>query len=585
MSYVAVSDADEAVLAGKFAVMRRVLNEAQWRVYLGAEADALDYGGVAAVARASGASQATVKKGLEESRDPAALAALGPGRSRRPGAGRPEAGNAQPGLGEALDELLEEGRRGDPVREIAWSTLSLRQIADRLAARGFTIGKDALARLMHAKGYSLRGMSRVLEGRQHPDRDAQFRHVNAMIAWFARRGEPVISVDAKKKEQLGPFRRDGRSWRPAGDPVRVRDHDFPDEELGKITPYGVYDVTANRGFVSVGASHDTGAFAVNAIRLWWQEEGQFRYEGAARLLVTCDCGGSNGYRCRQWKRELACLARETGLKISVCHFPPGTSKWNKIEHRLFCHITRTWSARPLMSAGEAVAGIAATVTSTGLKCTAVRDDGDYPEGIKVPGTDMRHLEQHAIIRHGPHPEWNYTIIPAPAPARGNPGPDGPGPAGPCPDLTAALAALAGLPAPDTSRLMLEWTAARTRQLTLARGRESLRPRGNGGYTRLSPDAILAAAACHLALGMPWALLARLHAVHPSSISVPAATAIPVLRQHGITRQPGTPRITTTARLHAAAAAAGITLTTPGETPQHHQNRHIPETSDTPETTS
>jgi hypothetical protein len=581
MCYVTVSEAGEAVLAAKFAVMRQILNEAQWRVYLGTEAGALDYGGVAAVARASEASQTTVKKGMEESRDPAALAALEPGRSRRPGAGRPKAAQAQPGLSAALDELLEDGRRGDPVREIAWSILSLRQIADRLASRGFTAGKDAVARLMRAKGYSLQGMSRVLEGRQHPDRDSQFRHVNAMIAWFRERRYPVISVDAKKKEQLGPFRRDGSSWRPAGDPVKVRDHDFPDEELGKITPYGVYDIAANRGFVSVGTSHDTGAFAVNAIRLWWQEEGQSRYEGAGRLLVTCDCGGSNGYRCRQWKRELAGLARETGLTISVCHFPPGTSKWNKIEHRLFCHITRTWKARPLMAADDAVAGIAATVTARGLKCAAVRDDRDYPEGIRVSDKDMRHLEEHAVIRHGPHPEWNYTIVPAPAPAPGSPGPAGP--AGPDPALTAALAALAGLPAPGQDRLLLEWTTARTRQLTLARGRPPLRDSGNGGYTRLSEAALLAAAACHVRLAMPWALLARLLGVHYTSISKPAAAAIPLLEKHGITRQPAGPRITTPGQLLDHAAAAGITLTIPAETPRNDETRHTTENSDTPET--
>jgi hypothetical protein len=244
MCYVAVSGADEAVLAGKLAVMRQVLNEAQWRVYLGSEAGVLGYGGVASVARASGASQATVQKGLEESRDPAALAGLGPGRSRRPGAGRPKAEDADPGLSRALDKLLEDGKRGDPVREVTWSILSLRQVADRLTRLGFTVRKDAVARLMRAKGYSLQGMSRVREGRQHPDRDRQFRHINAMIAWFRRRGYPVISVDAKKKEQLGPFHRDGRSWRPAGDPVQVMDHDFPDEKLGKITPYGVYDIAA-----------------------------------------------------------------------------------------------------------------------------------------------------------------------------------------------------------------------------------------------------------------------------------------------------------------------------------------------------
>jgi hypothetical protein len=223
-----------------------------------------------------------------------------------------------------------------------------------------------------------------------------------MIRAFRKAGHPVVSVDAKKKEQLGPYHRDGRTWRPRGDPVKVRDHDFPDEVLGKIAPYGIYDITANTGFVSVGTSHDTSAFAVNALRLWWQREGALRYPGASRLLVTCDAGGSNGYRCRLWKDQLAALAAGTGLKISVVHFPPGTSKWNKIEHRLFCHITRTWRARPLMTADDAVAGIAATVTSQGLKCTAVRDDAPYPEGAKVSDDRMRYLQDRVLVRHGPH---------------------------------------------------------------------------------------------------------------------------------------------------------------------------------------
>ena len=263
-------------------------------------------------------------------------------------------------------------------------------------------------------GYSLQGMSRVLEGKQHPDRDAQFRHINAMIAGFTAAGDPVVSVDAKKKEQLGPYHRPGRSWRPAGGPVKVRDHDFPDAQAGKVTPYGVYDIAANRGFVSVGTSHDTAAFAVNALRLWWRAEGAARYRAARRLLVTCDAGGSNGYTSRLWKDQLAVLAAETGLEITVCHFPPGTSKWNKIEHRLFCHITRTWRARPLMTREDAVAGIAATTTYQGLKCTAVLDAGDYPDGVKVSDQRMKHLQDRVIARHGAHGEWNYALRPAPA---------------------------------------------------------------------------------------------------------------------------------------------------------------------------
>jgi len=332
-------------------------------------------------------------------------------RCRRAGAGRPGAEEAQPGLRKALDGLLEDGKRGDPVSPLTWSVLSLRDLEQRMAALGFRCGKDAVARLMHEDGWSLQGMAKVLEGKQHPDRNAQFRHVNAMIAEFTAAGEPAVSVDGKKKEQLGPYHRDGRSWRPAGDPVEVRDHDFPDEELGKIAPYGVYDIAANRGFAAVGTSHDTAAFAVSAIRRWWLAEGLLRYPRAARLLVTCDSGGSNSSVSRLWKHELALLAAETGLEITVCHFPPGTSKWNRLEHRLFCHITRTWSALPLITREDAVAGIAATVTAKGLKCTAVLDDGDYPEGVQVSDQRMRHLESRVIGRSPFHGEWNYTIVP------------------------------------------------------------------------------------------------------------------------------------------------------------------------------
>ena len=321
---MAVSEADEAALAAKFAVMRPFLDERGWRVYLGTEARALGYGGIAAVARASGASETTVAAGAAEAADEGALAALDPGRSRRPGAGRPRAEDVQRGLKEALDGLLEEGRRGDPMSALTWNTLSLRDIARQMAALGFGWSKDTVARLMRADGYSLQGMSRVLEGRQHEDRDAQFGHINAEIAEAMAAGDPVISVDAKKKEPAGPYYRDGRSWRRRGDPVRVRDHDFADRELGRVVPYGIYDIAANRGFVSVGTSHDTAAFAVAALRLWWQREGSARYPRARRLLVVCDAGGSNSARCRLWKDQLAVLAAGTGLQITVCHFPPGT---------------------------------------------------------------------------------------------------------------------------------------------------------------------------------------------------------------------------------------------------------------------
>jgi Rhodopirellula transposase DDE domain len=446
------------------------------------------------------------------------------------------------------------------VAELTWCSLSLRDLEREMAARGFRCGKDAIARMLREDGYSLQGMSRVLEGKQHPDRDAQFRHINAMIAAFQDAGDPVVSVDTKKKEQLGPFHRAGRAWRPAGDPVRVRDHDFPDEELGKIAPYGVYDIAANRGFVSVGTSRDTAAFAVNALRLWWQREGSSRYRGARRLLVACDAGGSNGYRCRLWKDQLAVLAGETGLEITVCHFPPGTSKWNKIEHRLFCHITRTWRARPLMTAEDAVAGIAATTTYRGLKCTAALDEGDYPDGVTVSDQRMKYLEERILDRQETRGEWNYTVRPVPRPGADPEPESGPRP-GPDPALLQDLAALAGIG--DLQALLaavaVPWQAAREQRLHLDRG--AARRKASGGLPRRLPfEAIVTAAACHIRLRMPYRLLEELLGAHETTISLAARRVTPLLEEHGITPQKDGIRVSTIDQLRKHAATAGITLT-------------------------
>jgi hypothetical protein len=553
---MAVSEEAVAGLAAKFAVMRKVADERTWRVYLGSEALALGRGGIKAVAVAAGVSETTVTAGIAEI-EAGALDELPPGRSRRPGGGRKKSEDTQPGLKQGLRGLLEEATRGDPTAEITWCSLSLRDLERQMMALGFRCGKDAIARMMREDGYSLQGMAKVLEGRQHPDRDTQFRYINEQIAAFAAAGDPAVSVDAKKKEQLGPYHRDGRSWRPRGSPVRVRDHDFPDEQLGKITPYGIYDIAANTGFVSVGTSHDTAAFAVSALRLWWRAEGSARYPGARRLLVVCDAGGSNGYRCRGWKHELAVLAEETGLEITVCHFPPGTSKWNKIEHRLFCHITRTWRARPLMTAADAVAGIAATTTYQGLKCTAVLDERDYPAKLKISDERIGYLEKHLIARHGAHGEWNYAIGPAPA------GPQPEPPAAPPPGLDlAALAALAGITdfTAVLDAIAVPWAAAREQRLHLDRG--AARRKASGGTPwQLPYQAIVAAACCHLRLAMPYRLLAELLGAHESTISLATRRITPVLAAHGITAQPGRPRIATMAQLLRHAQAAGVTIKT------------------------
>jgi Rhodopirellula transposase DDE domain len=572
---MAVSEEAVAGLAAKFAVMRKVADERTWRVYLGSEALAVGRGGIKAVAAAAGVSETTVAAGVSEI-ESGELDGLPAGRSRRPGAGRKKAEDTQPGLRAALRGLAEAATRGDPTAEVTWCSLSLRDLERQLAALGFRCGKDAVARMLRGDGYSLQGMAKVLEGRQHPDRDAQFRHVNAMIAQFRAAGDPVISVDAKKKEQLGAYHRDGRAWRPAGDPVKVRDHDFPDGKLGKITPYGVYDIAANTGFVSVGTSCDTAAFAVSALRLWWQREGSARYPGARRLLVTCDAGGSNGYRCRLWKDQLAVLAAQTGLEITVCHFPPGTSKWNKIEHRLFCHITRTWRARPLMTKEDAVAGIAATTTYAGLKVTAVLDEGSYPAKVKVSGQRMRHLEEHVLARHGTRGEWNYAVRPAPAAPGPRPAPP------PAPDLQ-ALAALAGIS--DLGALLeavaVPWAAAREQRLHLARGHARRKASGSTPW-RLPFEAIVTAAACHLRLRMPYRLLSELLGADKTTISQAARRVIPLLQAHGITPHQDAIRISTLDELRKHAAATGITLktTAQGQPAAHHAKRPSPE-HDTP----
>jgi hypothetical protein len=574
-------DAGVAVLAGKYAELRPHLDERAWRLYLGSEARALAgssgrplAAAAAVVAAAAGVSRTTVSAGAAEL---AGGAEPSPGRQRRPGAGRPRAEDAQAGLREVLLSLADAGTRGDPVAEVRWTTLSLRDLERELAARGFRARKDAVARILKADGYSLQGMAKVLEGRQHPGRDAQFARINAAVAEYRAAGDPVISVDAKKKEQLGPFGRGGAAWRPGGDPVRVRSHDFPDADLGKAVPYGVYDIAANRGFVSVGSSHDTPAFAVASLRRWWLAEGSLRYPGTRRLLVTCDAGGSNACASRGWKSHLAALAAETGLEITVMHFPPGTSKWNKIEHRLFCHVTRTWRARPLMTREEAVAGIAATVTAQGLKCTAVLDERQYPDGEKIPGSRMRYLEQHVITRHAEHGEWNYTLRPAPPEPEQ---PPAPGPAGPDPELLAGLAALATVPAPAALRAAAgpAWAAAREHRLHAERGGQRRRAVTRSPYRKLSDEAILVAAACHARLAMPWSLLAALFGVHPSSLAVPAAPATTALQAAGLAAPTATP-ITTLRGLLQHAAAAGITIPLPAtQTSRTRKPEH-----DTPET--
>jgi transposase len=397
-------------LAAKFAALLPHLDERQRRLAMGAEARSLGHGGIKAVAEAAGVSAVTVSAGVAE------LEAGGEPlrRARAPGGGRKKLTETDPGLKAALLALVEPGSRGDPESPLRWTTLALRNLADELRRAGHEVSAPTVARLLREEHFSLQGNAKTAEGRQHPDRDAQFRYINAQASAHQAAGQPVISVDAKKKENVGQFKNGGQEWRPKGSPEKVNVHDFIDKELGKVSPYGVYDVGANTGWVSVGTDHDTAAFAVQTIRTWWQKAGQPAYPDAARLLICADGGGSNGYRTRLWKTELAAFAAETGLEITVCHFPPGTSKWNKIEHRLFSQISMNWRGRPLTSHEVIVSLIASTRTRTGLTVSAELDTGQYPKGIKISDRQMRDLEQGSLRRHDWHPEWNYSLA-APRP--------------------------------------------------------------------------------------------------------------------------------------------------------------------------
>lgn len=397
-------------LRAKFGALLPHLDERQQRLMMGAEARSLGHGGIAAVAEATGASRSRVSLGVKELE--AGEAPLG--RARRSGGGRKSVTETDPGLVAALLALVEPTRRGDPESELSWTTLSTRNLAAELTAAGHPVGPDTVARLLREQGFSLQGNSKTIEGSNHPDRDQQFSYLNEQAREHLTAGDPVISVDTKKKELVGQYKNGGREWRPAGDPEQVNVHDFKDPELGKANPYGVYDLAANTGWVGVGTDHDTAQFAVETIRRWWNTMGSNTYPTATRIMITADCGGSNGYRTRLWKTELAALAAELDLTITVCHVPPGTSKWNKIEHRLFSHISMNWRGRPLISHEVVVQTIAATTTRTGLTVHAELDTGEYPTGIKVPDETMDALtESGALTRHEWHPDWNYTLKPAP----------------------------------------------------------------------------------------------------------------------------------------------------------------------------
>ena len=369
------------------------------------EAVALGYGGVTAVAAATGIARSTINRGIAELK--VACNELGR-RVRRPGAGRKRAVERQPGLVAALEGLVEDAIRGDPEAVLRWVSRSQRHLAEALRRQGFTVSQKLVGGLLRELNYSCQANRKTREGTNHPDRDAQFAHINAVVKATIAAGEPAISVDTKKKELVGDFKNGGRELRRAGDPEPVRVHDFKIESLGKVAPYGVYDIAANQGWVNVGIDADTGAFAVESIRRWWERLGKTRYPTARRLTITADCGGSNGARVRLWKRELQRFADGTGLAVTVAHLPPGTSKWNKIEHRLFAFISQNWRGKPLVSHQVIIQLISATTTDTGLTVSCDIDRGLYPKGVAVSDAEMAALN---IVRDDFHGEWNYTLSP------------------------------------------------------------------------------------------------------------------------------------------------------------------------------
>jgi Rhodopirellula transposase DDE domain len=396
-------DLDE-VLAATFTLVAPHLTERQRRLLFGAAASALGYGGVSRVARLAETSRPTVRRGAVELAQPA-----DPRGCIRQHEGPKRLRDRDPGLLAALDRLVEPDTRGDPDSPLRWTCKSTRELAQALTSASHPVSDDTVGRLLTQQGYRLQRTVKTLEGAQHPDRDAQFRYLNEQARTHLAAGQPVVSVDTKKKELVGRFANGGREWQPSGEPDQVNVHDFPDPTLGKAIPYGVYDLGRNTGWVGVGTDHDTAAFAVQTLRRWWQQVGSRSYPQADRLLVCADAGGSNGDRVRAWKTELARLATETGLQVTVCHLPPGTSKWNRIEHRLFSAISMNWRGRPLTSHEVIVELIGATTTQTGLRVHAELDQGTYPLGVRVRDEQLAAVP---LARHGFHGEWNYTMQPA-----------------------------------------------------------------------------------------------------------------------------------------------------------------------------
>lgn len=526
------------MLAAKFEVILPHLDERQRRLLLATEARSLGHGGIRAVARAAGVREATVSVGIDE------LESGTPplGRVRRPGGGRKRATDRDPGLLPALMALVEPDERGDPMSPLRWTTASTRSLADTLTRQGHPVSAVTVGDLLREQGFSLQANAKVLEGRRHPDRDEQFGYINEQVKQHQDTTDPVISVDTKKKEQIGQYANPGRAWRPRGEPTATRSHDFPDPDTATAVPYGVYDLTGNTGWVNVGCDHDTATFAVESIRRWWNGRGRHDYPHARRLLITADAGGSNGYRTRVWKSELATLAAQTGLAITVCHLPPGTSKWNKIEHRLFSHITLNWRGRPLTSHEVVVQCIAATTTRTGLHVRAQLDTGTYDTGVRVTDRQLAALSLH---RHDWHPDWNYTLLP---PTAGHT-PDATTGPPPRPDLTwLHHPALTGQSTNDWDDLVIMLTALDQQQ-----------PARRGPAPLLTIADRLLITSLHHRFRLPQITLAALAAIRADTLNRYIQHIRRLLRRTGHTILPAPQRLTTISGLCAYAAGEGVTV--------------------------
>jgi hypothetical protein len=541
----------EEMLAVKFEVLFPHLDERQRRLLMGAEARVLGHGGIRLVARAAGVAENTVSRGvseLEAGEQPL-------GRVRRVGGGRKRLVDLDPGLRPALLALVEPDERGDPISPLRWTTKSTRKLADELSRQGCRISADTVAGVLRQEGFSLQANAKTIEGKQHPDRDAQFRYLNEQVKDHQASGDAVISVDTKKKELVGPYKNGGREWHPAGEPMQVNTHDFLDREAGKAIPYGIYDMSADTGWVNVGCDHDTAAFAVASIRRWWHSRGASDYPHAHRLLITADAGGSNGYRARACKSELAALAAETGLHVTVCHLPPGTSKWNKIEHRLFSHITMNWRGRPLSSHEVIVECIAATTTRTGLTVHAELDTGAYPTGVEISDTQIAALP---MTRHRFHGDWNYTLRP-----------DSTQPPAPASHKRQQLAAqapdrallsdpqLTGMPRHQLNNIATalaeSQTAQREQGRRTRRGAERRRAPGAGAPLKLTDADRILATVLYLRRLCTQAVLGELFNVDRKTITTAVQDIRPLLEHHEYTITPSTARFPTPADLIAFLA--------------------------------